>query len=374
MKRHRGIAVVTAIAAAALACNALLGNEDGVFERADAALETGGNDASTAEDGEPRDSSTLRDVAIENGGCDARPDDDPKNCGVCGHDCLGGECRSGKCQPVVMSEDAGAGALQRMVISDEGIYLTGGNTLHRLGLDGGAATTQYAPPSGRFLGDVAASPTKVFVAEGLGGTPSIRSCPFGAAPCLDAAVESTAIADPRALSVVGERAFWSDVNGMYAASPGGGAPELFQSEGVTSTAASGTRIYWGRSANVGIRSALADGGDVVTLVPDAGTVLSRIAVTSGLLLWVKDATIYIAEADGGLPRSLVATSGTVVRLAVAGDQVYWLESAGGVLRRCAVFGTCAGEPVSLKRTADFAITQRAIWWVEEEGRLLRLAR
>ena len=28
---------------------------------------------------------------------------DAKNCGVCGHDCLGGKCLKGACQPIILA-------------------------------------------------------------------------------------------------------------------------------------------------------------------------------------------------------------------------------------------------------------------------------
>jgi hypothetical protein len=36
------------------------------------------------------------------GACCGDTTSDPKNCGSCGHDCLGGACQGGKCQPVVL--------------------------------------------------------------------------------------------------------------------------------------------------------------------------------------------------------------------------------------------------------------------------------
>ena len=329
-------------------------------------------DGTTSADGPGEsDGGTIVDAPFENRECDARPNDDPKNCGSCGHDCLGGDCRSGKCLPVVMTEDAGAAVAQRMAMSEEGIYIVGGGTLHRVGLDGGPASTLYTPTPGNLLGELAVSPTKVVFTEGFGALPSIRSCPFGACP--DAAVESTSVAAPHALSVVGERAFWGDINAMYASAPAGGAPQLFQAEDVTATAASAARIYWGRNSAFVLRSALPDGGDVATLALDSGAI-SQLAVTHDALLWVANANLYIAAPDGGSVQRLVALSGGTLRVGLAGDQVYWLENTTGVLRRCSLAGPCAGEVVSLKRTVDFAITQRAIWWLEEGGRLLRLAR
>jgi hypothetical protein len=373
MKRRTSVAAIVALVASAtgIACNVLLGNEDGVFVR-DGAIDAATADGTTTPDGEVEsDGGSIVDAPFENRECDARPNDDPKNCGSCGHDCLGGDCRSGKCLPLVMTEDAGAAAAQRMAMSDEGIYIAGGGTLHRVGLDGGAASTLYTPAPGNLLGELALTPTKVVFTQGFGAAPSIRSCPFGACP--DAAVESTSIAAPHSLSVLGERAFWGDINAMYASPDEGGAPELFQTEDVSATAASATRIYWGKN-NVGVlRSAFADGGDLTTYALDSGA-FAQIAVTPEALLWVANTSLYIAAPDGGSARNLTTLASGTLRVAIAGDQVYWLENASGVLRRCSLVGTCVGEVVSLKRTADFAITQRAIWLLEEGGRLLRLAR
>ncbi|MDB4996770.1 MAG: uncharacterized protein JWM74_4202 [Myxococcaceae bacterium] len=374
MKRSRVAAIVALLAGATgIACNVLLGNEDGVFVRdgvIDAATTT--PDGTTTSDGEVEsDGGTIVDAPFENRECDARPNDDPKNCGSCGHDCLGGDCRTGKCLPVVMTEDAGAALSQRMAMSDEGIYIIGGGTLHRVGLDGGGASTLYTPAASSVLSDLAASPTKIVFAQSFGSAPSIRSCPLGACP--DAAVESTSIVNPHALSLVGERPFWGDLSSMYASTSDPLAPEVFQAEDITATVGSPTRIYWGRTNDSTLRSALPDGGDVATLALDSGSIV-QFAVRPDVLVWVASGALYTATPDGGSPRRLALLSGGTARVGLAGDDIYWLESTTGVLRRCSVAGSCAGEVVSLKPTADFAITQRAIWWVEQGGRLLRLAR
>lgn len=61
------------------------------------------------EDARPTDTATRNDAGEDVAAPTpiARCDDtssDPKNCGVCGHDCLGGECKAGACTPTVVLE------------------------------------------------------------------------------------------------------------------------------------------------------------------------------------------------------------------------------------------------------------------------------
>jgi len=77
---------------AILLCTACVGGDDGVTK-------DGGTDSST-----PGDSSTdastndvsTSDVFVD-AGCTADTQNDPKNCGKCGHDCFGGTCGAGVC-------------------------------------------------------------------------------------------------------------------------------------------------------------------------------------------------------------------------------------------------------------------------------------
>src|SRR6476659_4574484 len=64
------------------------------------------------EGGSAVDAPSSSDVAIDNATdapCSADLGHDPANCGRCGHDCLGGGCDAGGCEPVVLvAEDGGA--------------------------------------------------------------------------------------------------------------------------------------------------------------------------------------------------------------------------------------------------------------------------
>jgi hypothetical protein len=57
-------------------------------------------DTSSA-DGSPEDST-------EEAVCAADTSDDPANCGSCNHDCLGGTCMGGQCQPITLATTSGS--------------------------------------------------------------------------------------------------------------------------------------------------------------------------------------------------------------------------------------------------------------------------
>ena len=63
------------------------------------------NDATTPDAIPLEDGAAVRDstMPIDSGSCAANVQSDPINCGGCGHDCLGGACTSGSCQPVTLA-------------------------------------------------------------------------------------------------------------------------------------------------------------------------------------------------------------------------------------------------------------------------------
>lgn len=70
------------------------------------------------------------------GGCEAELDNDPRNCGVCGHDCRDGGCVGGECQPYTIVE--GELEIIGIALSDTHIYWTTGmgGAVRRRALDG----------------------------------------------------------------------------------------------------------------------------------------------------------------------------------------------------------------------------------------------
>jgi hypothetical protein len=92
----------TAIYLALASCNAVIGNEDRVLRADDAGVGGGKDDGrETPDDGGP---AGTNDGGATTCGADIDLQSDRKNCGLCGHDCLGGACAGGKCQPLVIAK------------------------------------------------------------------------------------------------------------------------------------------------------------------------------------------------------------------------------------------------------------------------------
>lgn len=111
MKARRGRrALVFALAPLSIACAAILDLPDPKLDP------TIGPDASTAADGATNnpdvDGATIPgsdgSTPIEAAACEGiELKDSGSHCGTCNHDCLGGQCLDGKCQPVLLADNQG---------------------------------------------------------------------------------------------------------------------------------------------------------------------------------------------------------------------------------------------------------------------------
>jgi hypothetical protein len=83
-------------------------------------------------------------------GCDAAALNfagDPRNCGRCGHDCLGGGCEAGACLPFIIWD---AGGAWYVAVDDSGVYFTNDNLekVQKLSKNGGPPSTITSAPQG----------------------------------------------------------------------------------------------------------------------------------------------------------------------------------------------------------------------------------
>src|SRR5690349_7067990 len=106
MRRRLGIVIGTWVVSAAwLGCNLILGNESAVFTPE--APETGAIDGTTPDSSSSDGSQGTDGNVPDDAGPCTNVATNPKHCGACFHDCLGGQCVGGACQPIQLAVDDG---------------------------------------------------------------------------------------------------------------------------------------------------------------------------------------------------------------------------------------------------------------------------
>lgn len=83
---------------------------------------------------------------------------DPANCGACAHDCVGGACSAGRCQPVLLTNSESDLDVLR-IQGGEAVYRTGRN-VRKIPVDGGL---QIALSGDAYHGILEVEPTSYFV-------------------------------------------------------------------------------------------------------------------------------------------------------------------------------------------------------------------
>jgi hypothetical protein len=284
--------------------------------------------------------------------CGADLQNDPRHCGACGHDCLGGACAVGRCQAVVVYViPSGAGAVDTPVA---------------LAVD---ATSVY------FSVDA----TKAASARG-----SLWKVPItGGPPALLLGDQEVAALD---IALNGAYLYWAPAAavGRIAKLPRtGGTPEMVSKyayptvrDGGTRLAVDATSIYWSTGTNVvkkAIDSVVVDGGteSVVTL---GGGVVTGIAL---------DATsVDFADKGSGMAMKVPIGGGTSVpigspgalegQIAVDATAVY-RAMQGPLFPHIQKDPLGVGAAVKLRAgdsIVDFAVDPSGAYWLERDGRVV----
>jgi hypothetical protein len=178
--RTRILAVAAvAVSSALFACSAILGLDDTNvvpgYQRDASAASDATSDAKDASD-----ATAFADADADAGpACDADLTTDPKNCGSCGHDCLGGTCVAAKCQPIVLL-DGVQYKPTGLAVDDTSVFVMEDNTqsILRVGKDGdaGVATVVANEPN---LFDMVASGGYVYFSNPTsadGGAGMVSRC------------------------------------------------------------------------------------------------------------------------------------------------------------------------------------------------------
>ncbi len=234
-------------------------------------------------------------------GCEVDVSSDPKSCGRCGHDCLGGACVNNRCQPVVLS-----------------------------------------PSEGNVAG-IAVDATRVYWTSYSNGL--VRSCPktgcSGGATTLASGQQ-----EPFGIAADGTNVYWTETTGSAvrkcAAGGCGGNPSTLASgqQNPFGIATDGVFVYWTNNAGGEVRKCATGGCSGNPTLLATVTNPAYVVVDKTGLYWTSGNSVRRCSTSCANDSVLLANSGFVNQVATDGTNVYW---GGSALYACAVNG-CGGFP------------------------------
>lgn len=296
--------------------------------------------------------------------CDpARVDQDAHHCGVCNHDCLGGACIAGVCQPWVLADSAGP-PTDIAVDATYVYWSTSDGSLHRVRKDGtGEAILQSGVTAG--IARIALDESHVYFREpdGSSGTPRIHvSDKDGASPL----VVATNQPGKAGLASNGSALFWArtddtNVGGIQRAVPSGAG--TFDVSAVTAqdlqypqeVAADSGFVYFGEGTNGGLWQAAIGGGGAPIRLSGCKDYVNAIAVDEANVYFTTDAGDVTSTQKGDpatngceAPSARVLlhdpAGGPALGIALGGELVVWTRPTLGRVSSTAKSGSCSPPP------------------------------
>jgi hypothetical protein len=310
---------------------------------------------------------------------------DPLHCGSCGHDCLGGDCEDGRCQPVALS--TGLERPRYLAVDDAFVYVTdevaaplGG--VWRVDKYPGSLPLRLATQSRAW--SVAVHDDTVFYSTPVEGDGVFAVPRDGrAAPSLvfESGVVAEAVIDPAsgdlfmaeytAPDFIDDLVLRATVDGdLFAVAPASQCERLV---------VKGDRVFMGGASVRRVSTT----GEQLTLLTDLPA--RRIAVDDEWVYFMSYMSSDILAVDvDGIEERLVSTTPEMPfdgDIAVDDTHVYWTTIGGpGRVLRADKDGS---EPEELAadqpRPTGIALDERAIYWVVSEpgplsGRVMKLAK
>jgi hypothetical protein len=344
----------------------------------EAAADSGVESSTAPEGGSIADSMTS----------DACSDDltsDKRNCGVCGHSCLGGACVLGRCGSWVIDDAGdvtqlatdsnyiawtdGTGDLDEVSQTGASLDRTGAALVPAAGAGpvlgaetlawvspvpsivesseatAGAGTLAATVPTGtapRYLGLSADATHGWFLASSSDGV-DLFGCPLtGSSPTCSKLVTVASSGTPGGLVVTTRLVFSLVLQGpastiiCYDLLSGGYNPSFATLTGPGPMASDGVNLYWasGSSPSIVINYTGVDGGPVQTLASGISGAVTALATDGTKAYYTttdgESAILWVAPIDGSaLPEKLYAGAGTIPGIAIAGNAVYFADVASG---------------------------------------------
>ncbi len=313
---------------------------------------------------------------------------DEKNCGYCGHDCLGGTCTDGTCQPFALARFAASAAPIALAVDHSFAYFSSAGDIRRVAVNGGTPTF-VAKGKTAVASGLAIDASNVYWSDKLLG--KIYRAPLSGVPDGEPGVIVAEEQNkPTSIAVLGDSVFWGTTDsfgGVFKAPitglQGDDKPitiaELQKFIGAIAVTPS-AGVYWTNSTAAGTvmqapLSGVPNGGSPARIAEAANSFPVPIAVGPSGVYWASDAAtgkLYRTSHTGttkGEPEEVIASSqGEIVAIALDEDFVYWTDRTNGaVLQAPLAGGFTAPVATAQNQPAAIAVTSDAVYWTTAES-------
>ena len=383
------LGVPIALVVALSACNAILDNQDRTLRAA-----TEPDDGGPVVDGADAPPLVVED-APSDGACSSDLRTDPKNCGRCGHDCLGGACELGVCQPFVF---ANVVRPQQVFVVEGAVYFSDGLST---GADGGVS---WCPVEGPC-----ASPPRIPIGPGTSGL-AVDAKGLAVVGPTTGVVYTYALRFPAGatgqlrVASVEPVGVALDADNVYFTTAGGAVHRGDRTAGCSNTpprvapgtsrgghiAVDATNVYWASDGSGGgvcagcLHGASKSGVDASPAPVSLGRTPQTLFMSGTRLFWTATGGAYGGEVSwrdegvGGNEFFYARQVGRPWGVTADATEVFFTIAGTGTVHRCPRAGCgAASETIATGQTEarGIAVDAKAVYWASfADNVIMKLAR